>query len=451
MFEIHASAKKNFDQKARSLIERIQEYPRANSPEPRFKSEVHVGATITDKEIIGELREAVNDYQGNTTGRFFTQDQKRFGLLDDGHIELVQLSEKIQRLPTFRDKISNNFVEERLFSWLTQAYQEATEHESSFVEYLVENAASAIEQMTMYVPVANTVLERPFKFCGAVVCNITKSLVDEMAKTGESIQDEEQRASSEAFFNQFRKDYQGYAAIKLNLNCEPEYANEVAVVTAQRITSFLGIYSGAVLMPDVKCTSRIKGTENLAQSTTIAVGKENSLRINSRILDSASARHWHISTNDLDEFAKCGLGIISELSCKERPTEFESLLLNTSILYSKAAFTSEPLDKLVYMLSALECTLLKSESEPIQQNLAERLAIFTSQELTERKAIIKCVKASYGFRSRYLHHGHSSGDIEQLKDFFVRVWVFYVQLLSNHQKFCSKEEFLEALDDHKLG
>jgi hypothetical protein len=205
-----------------------------------------------------------------------------------------------------------------------------------------------------------------------------------------------------------------------------------------------------MLTPDVKCISKIKGTENLAQSTTISRSESNELNITHGILDQASMRHWHISENDVEEYAKCGLGILSEISVKEKPTEFESLILNTSLLYSKAAFTAEPIEKLVYVLSALESTLLKNENESIQQNLAERLAIFTSQELAERKSIIKTVKSVYGLRSRYLHHGHTSGELEDLSHFLLHVWMFYVKLLGESRSFSYKAEFLEAIDDHKL-
>lgn len=450
MFEIHTSAKNNFDARAKALLDGIQEYPREHSSHPKFDTEVHVSATLTDEDIIGDPQETVSDYQGNATGRYFIFKNKRYGLIDEGYYELVKLSERIQQLPTFQDRLSRSFVEKQIFLWLRKSFIFPEEY-NSCLDDLVEKSKEVVKPITVYVPLANTIVEQPFRFCGVVICNITKSLIDEMSKAGEATPNEEQSASPQSFFDKFRKDYQGYASVKIELTCEPEYANEVAIQIAQRVTSFLGIYSGAVLMPDVKCTSKIKGTENLAQSTTICISEENTYSITSKILDLSSARHWHISRQDLSDFSKCGLGIISEMACKHNPSKFESLLLNTAALYSKSAFTSEPLDKLVYMLSALESTLLKNESEPIQQNLAERLAIFTSQELKERKEIIKCVKAAYGFRSRYLHHGHSSGDLEQLRDFFVRVWVFYVNLISNYKVFTNKDEFINALDDHKLG
>ena len=450
MFEIHPSAEKNFNSKVMSLIETIDEIPREEQSTQKFETQFHIGAHITGEDIIGEPREAATDYRGNTVGRFFICEGKRYGIENHSHIALVEIAETIQRLPAFRDRLSQKFIEEKIFDWLKNSFINKKQ-DQDFIDYLVDMAHQAVEKVTVYVPIANTVVQSSFIFGDAEICTITKQLVDEVASIGKPISNKKEKEESRIFFDKFRKDYQGYAAVKASLECEPNYANDLAVTIAQRVTSFLGIYSGAMLIPDIKCISKIKGTENLAQSTTISYSGTNKFSIQHSIIDSASCKHWYISEKDLNDYAQCGLGVISKILAKDKPTEFESLILNTSILYSKAAFTAEPLDKLVYILSALESTLLKNESEPIQQNLAERLAVFSSQELAERKSIIKSVKAVYGLRSRYLHHGHTSSELETLSYFFLKVWVFYIKLLGVSQTFSDKSKFLEALDDHKLG
>jgi hypothetical protein len=450
MFEIHPSAEENFNSKVCSLIKKVEAVPNKGKSVPKFETEVHVAAIITVKDIIGDFQEKVSDYRGNTVARFFVSKGVRYGLENESHKSLVDLAENIQRLPAFRDRLSHEFIEEIIFKWLKNSFVR-NDQEKSFMSALIEEAKEAVKPVTVYVPIANMIVQRSFSFCGIVICNITKSLVDKIAATGESIDDEEQKKNADTFFKKFRKDYQGYVAVEVRLDCEPNYANDLAIMTAQRVTSFLGIYSSAMLMSDVKCTCKIKGAESLAQSTTISIFESNSFSVTHRILDRASTRNWHISENDIEEYAKCGLGILSDIAVKEKPTEFESLILNTSTLYSKAAFTAEPLEKLVYILSALESTLLKNENEAIQQNLAERLAIFTSQELSERKSIVKVVKSVYGLRSRYLHHGHTSDELKGLSEFLLYVWTFYIKLLGASQSFTNKSVFLEAIDDHKLG
>ncbi len=367
MFEIYPSAEGNFNSKICSLIEKIEATQRQEDSVPKFETEVHVGITITDKDIVGGLQEKTSNYRGNTVARFFISEGVRYGLENESHKSLVDLAEKMQRLPAFRDRLSRDFIEEAAFNWLEKTFSR-NDQEKPFMSVLIDEAREAVKPITVYVPVANMIVQRPFSFCGVVICNITKALVDEMAAIGGSIDNEQQKNDAAAFFDKFRKDYQGYAAVEIRLECEPSFANDLAVMTAQRVASFLGIYSGAMLMPDVKCICKIKGTENLAQSTTISRSESNSLRVTHGVLDQASMRHWHISENDLDEYAKCGLGVLSEIAIKEKPTEFESLILNTSMLYSKAAFTAEPLENwFIYclLLKALFLRMKMSQSNRI--------------------------------------------------------------------------------------
>lgn len=55
-------------------------------------------------------------------------------------------------------------------------------------------------------------------------------------------------------------------------------------------------------------------------------------------------------------------------------------------------------DRIVYILTALESLFLKDGSEPIQQNLAERLAVSTTDNANERMDIIRNTKAVYKLR-----------------------------------------------------
>lgn len=450
MFEIHPSARENFDSKVALLLRRIVHAPRRGARNPHFESEVHVAATITNNEIIGEPRETIADYRGKTVARFFMFAGKRYGLTDESHEELVKLAESIHNLPGFRDSLSKDFIEECIFSWLRNEFANSAKS-GVFMQFLTSEASRIVKPITVFVPVANTVVEAAFHFCGTTVRNMTKAMVDDLTSICESLPDDENRRSLTKFFDEFRKEYQGYVVIEINLTCEPNYANDLAIDIASRVTDLLGIYSDAVLMPDVKCMSRIKGTQNLGQYTTITKSQDGGLSIRNGMLDRASAQHWLISKLNVDDYSQCGLEVISNIVNREKRTEFESTVLNMAFLYSKAAFTSDPMEKLVHMLSALESMLLRSESEPIQQNLAERLAFFTSQELSERKDIIKNVRHVYGLRSRYLHHGHSSSELEDLSTFFIRVWVFYVKLVNNSGRFKTKSEFLDAIDDYKLA
>lgn len=449
MLDIHPSAQENINSKAGMLLSLLKIIQREPSLASSAVSEIPVTATITENEIIGEIQESSSDHAGRTTERYFQHNGNRVGLVSSDYQKLIALAESIQRIPSVRDRLSQDFIEEALFSWLKERYR-GNFSEVPFMSNLQDAAKNNVKKITVFIPIASTVVEEPFEFCGITIQNISKSIIDEFVGDAKKVP-AEYRDNVNKLFEDLRSEFQGRAAVKMQLECEPKYANDVGVEKARGITDLLGIYSRAVLIPDVKSVSKIKGTENIEQCTTITLMDSGGFQVTKQILDRASARHWMISKTDILEFRSCGLDILSSIYLKQNPSDFETAILNMSYLYSKAAFSSEPMAKLIYMLSALESTLLKNENEPIQQNLAERMAIFSAQELEKRKDIVKNVKAVYGLRSKYLHHGHSTNELEQIGRFFFNVWVFFVNLINSSNRFQTKEDFLAAIDDHKLS
>ena len=253
------------------------------------------------------------------------------------------------------------------------------------------------------------------------------------------------------FCKRLRREYQGLAAVVTVIEAEPEFASDYAIEEAQKITAVLGIFSGATLVPDVKCVSNIKGSENIAQATVFFESGDDGFQMASSILDRSSSTNWRLSQRNINEIREMGLDKISSLLAADSLKDFEKSVLNSVFLYSKSAFTADPVEKIVYMLASLESIMLKNENEPIQQNLAERVAVFTAQELKVRKPIIKTIKSVYGIRSKYLHHGHISSELKLVSDFMIQVRMFFIKLLANVDQFRTQQQFVNAIDDHKLA
>jgi len=78
--DLHPSAVENFNKKADELLNLITEFP-PEPPQPKsFPSDIHIAASISDKDIIGEPEVSMADYPGNTVNRFFYIDKRKFGL-----------------------------------------------------------------------------------------------------------------------------------------------------------------------------------------------------------------------------------------------------------------------------------------------------------------------------------------------------------------------------------
>lgn len=160
--------------------------------------------------------------------------------------------------------------------------------------------------------------------------------------------------------------------------------------------------------------------------------------------------YWDIDDAQLLMFEKAGLEILSNLLVQERRTEFQEKLLDSLFFYSRSSLARNLLDKLVYILVALESILLKNENEPIQQNISERMAVVIGRDVGERNSIISNVKKVYSLRSQFLHHGHTTEDLETLKAFMLNAWKFFCQLIRNANRFDTREQLINVIEEDKL-
>jgi hypothetical protein len=446
---LHPSAYAAFNEKALALLQLVQAVPRQQPGASTFPSDVHVAASITDKDLIGEMEESATDYQGNTLARYFYIDGKRFGVEQESYGRLRDLASSICSNRNVRDKLSTSYVEKELFDWVRSAFGRDTP-EKPFCESLILAANRDIAKTEAWVPIANLEIEAAF-FIGRVELRpVLRSVIDAWSIKLTALP-ETHRKNAEQLFLDIRKKFQGCAAAVISVEAEPLRAFEVSIEQAELTTSLLAIFSLGSLLPDIKCLSTISGSESLSKGTVIFNPGGEVFRMSSAILDVASARPWRLAQKEVVELRKSGLDVISWLLIDDDPNDFKQAILNALVLYSKAAFTSEPIEKVIYVLSSLESMLLKNENEPIQQNLAERIAMFTATELTKRKQIISNIKATYSVRSRYLHHGHLRSELETIREFLMNAWVFYALLLGNAQKFSTRLEFVSAIDDAKLS
>lgn len=448
--DIHPSAASNLDKKAIELVNLITEIPFIPQSQPSFSSDRHAVLTLTEKDIIGEVEMSASDYRGRTVAKYFHINNKKYGIETESYLKLIELSEKLQDLPSIYSKLSLSLIETKLFTWVRKKFNNENVSDS-FIHFLDQETETSIKTITLWIPIANLEIEVPFSISKSELRPISKKVIDQWEqKIIEVSGNNEQWTTS--IFNDIRSKYQGLTAVVTTVEAESQRAYEFAMEEAERITSILGIFSGAVLIPDIKCVSKIKGSENIAQATCIMESNDDCVSIKTTMIDISSAKTLRLSENDIREMNELFFNRISHLFSVNSLNAFEKVFLNSIMLYSKAAFTSAPVEKLIYILSALESILLKDGNEPIQQNLSERLAFFIAKELADRKHIIKTVKSIYAIRSKYLHHGHyTHSELGTMSDFMLLIFNFFMKLATNLEKFKTKDDFICVIDDYKLA
>lgn len=445
---LHASAEANYNERAAALAARLTQTPTRRESAAGFPSDIVV-TDITEDQIIGELEKSVVDYTGKTVGRYFLSGDSEVALEGDAYRALSSLAEAVQSNTAFRTSLSRAFVADALFAWLKATYGKEAPSQP-FINFLIARAEESVRDLTIWTPIANLEVETPFPLAGAEIRPLSQATIDQWERTLR-----ERAPHNEGLpllFADFRRRFQGLAAVVTTVRAEPQRATEYASEQAEDATSLLAFFSGALLLPEVKCLTRPKGSENSETRTTLVHSDSADIfTVSSKVLDLASAQISRLAASEIEHMRMKLLDKLSALLTKSDPSAFEQAAATSVLLYTKAAFTASPVDKLVYILTSLESMFLKNDNEPIQQNLAERLAMLTTKGLEPRKKVLGAVKAVYAIRSKYLHHGHASSDLAAITEFLRIAWGAVWAVVANTERFKNKAAFIEAIDDRKLA
>lgn len=454
MLNFHSDAKKNFDLKAEKLFALLEENQEKIAPKSSSSFIQSLNKTHTKKLENFSIQNTKRiDDQGKTTAIFFEHNEGEVGLVGSGYADLISLAESIQSLHKIREKLSQEFVEEAIFNWLEKRYKNNSK-DIAFTDSLEVLAIEQVRLITTYTPITRTMVEIPFEFCGVTIENLSKENIEKLFPPINSV-DPKQKDIILEYSQKLQEEYQGYAAVKINIECEPKNAAKISTEKAKRAADLLGIYSRAMYKPNIQSLSRIKGDKSAATSSTVFLFSKD---LQQRTGHSLHTHHpteiiRYISKSDVENFKRWGLDIHSEIETKKQTSEFEKTVSTFGRLYSKVAFTPDPIEKLIYTLSAIESTLLINSTEPIQQNLAERLAFLLEGDVSKRKEVIKNVKEVYNIRSKYLHHGKSisSDNASQLSFFFGNVYRLFFYLLSLTKEIQNKKELFDIIETRKLS
>jgi hypothetical protein len=146
--------------------------------------------------------------------------------------------------------------------------------------------------------------------------------------------------------------------------------------------------------------------------------------------------------------AQLGLSVLSKLA-QGATCDYEARLLESLLVYGRACYQIEPGDKLLQVMTAVEMFLLRDRNEPIQTQLADRLAFTISTDPSTRQGIARDLKEAYSVRSGRTHHGKSIGETETIEQFLHNAWAFFIIAIQRVGGYPTRFAFLDDLDKKK--
>jgi Apea-like HEPN len=443
--EFHPSACERFDEMAQIVLNDIQSFPPVEPSRAEFPQSQPV-ITIPADDIIGEVtvEQSLVNLLGERSGYFWESKGRRFGWQGPQYEGIRQLTQRIEKASEGR--VSYDFLHQHIVQWLREKLE--FKRNDSFSGYMGDQCSMAIKDHEIWIPVYRTYSVQDFTIGEVEFRTMTKSILDpwysKLTPNGKT------EPNSLDVINRERANLQGSIVACVKVTAEREKAVEIAHARVDQAVGLLRFISPVNITCRLTSHCVPVGKEN-TQQTTEFFFEEGEIRGSNRAWVDHGPIDW--SVDDARGAMPGLLELLQKLAADPDGTEFRKLLYHALQLHSRHSIAIEIPNKLVFVIASIESLLLKDSNEPIQKNLAERMAFIIGQDLPQRKEIVNNVEAFYRVRSGLFHHGENvqSGDLEVIDKFFRNVWTCFSSLLNSIDSIKTKNALIARLEDRKLN
>jgi hypothetical protein len=436
--KLHEDAKDNYNEKARSVLCKVKNIPQFERKPINLQR--YNSGTISGKNIIGDIVVNYKDDDGLNCGFSFFHNGQNMGLIGDDYVVIKRMIESLVRNKDNRSVLNYAYVEDKCIKWFIGTIKK--NEVNDFIEYLENVAEKDIKEHSIWIPIPFTTIEHDFSFGNIEIKTLTEEIIDNWFKR-EDTHKKNDSNRVEDYLLAIKKEYQGFAFGVIKVVAVKQRAKEIAYEKISDVLSFIRIFLPA--NRDINKRSGLyeygwKMNENEDYFAVDENGKCYGL--NQAIRDMSIMGHMSSDFINMIVNSK-----FNSMLCNNERTEFEQDVYSSILIYSKSSLKSDTFDRLLYIFSALEMLLLKNNTEPIQQNLADRMAYACANSIDGRRKIVDLVKKVYEARSRYVHHGQSENIDKQLINEFLRLsWKMYINIVHNVHIATNRLDFIEQLE-----
>ena len=180
----------------------------------------HIGAHITDNDIIGRPEMFIIDQFGNKSAFYTHIGDEPFGIEGDEFAKVLKLLDRVIAIPEFNRLLSNKYVENAIIDWCVDKNTPSeAEKIKGFTDYILQRATQDVSYHQIWIPVAHLQVEEGFQFGDVKIVTIPKSFFD--AREKKALREHPEDASKIGpYIEKFRKDLQGHAAVALSIKGE---------------------------------------------------------------------------------------------------------------------------------------------------------------------------------------------------------------------------------------
>lgn len=449
--EIHPEARKALSERAEMLLTQANWLPAdvyvQETSEPKLVPMDIVAINVPNTAIIGHRMVRRFDVSGALEAIELETDGGRFGFSGEGGKKFIELVNAIQNTKAFSGKYLRETVEKYIIEWAFARHQNIEKRE--IIEYLTEEKSPGIHHIEILFPINNLIIQTPFRISNAEFIPLSKALIESWISQAIAKKPDDSE-NIKKWYNFHYGKLQGYGALRLSTIGIDEIATEDLQSTAQSIIDLLRVFIQPPIFISHASQICLAGSEWAPVYKRIRFVDEAGPSFSTGLLNQP-LRTPIINSITIKLIQQSGFGIAISWLLSESRNDIQERILSSLSLYSRAALSLRLEDKLVYILASLEGLLLRNSSEPIQQNLGERMAFFLADEARERQAIVMNIRNVYELRSKYVHHGKKPTQEEAIEGFLTTTFNFYLLIIGRSILYKTKEEFINLIDEIKFG
>jgi hypothetical protein len=434
------------DGKAVSLLPHIKDLTEQRKTRNKSSRPLHpdhpIAAKITDNEIVGELTLLEKDVAGRPTSFVFPHNGAFLGFEKEGMQEVRRLIEKICSRPEINAALTTEVIQRLVLDWVRRSARgETVDTLSSQIASLLEEVVS---EVAVWVPLESTHTEVDVPFADGLITTLTKSEIDAAVDRTPSQRSEADLAAAKL---RWHERYAGRACWKFVFKARPEKAAELGLEKAADYTTLLQFLCAPAFVFSLTSHIAPNGARPYRSRDYVLICDTN-LSTSRGIAETP----WelNLTAEVLKGWSKMGFVEIERLA-REQTCEYEEALFACLLVYGRACYQTDPMDKLLQIFTAIEMLCLRGESEPISHAVADRIAFGISRVPGKRRDVVQNFRAAYALRSQRAHHGKSMSDVATIETFLANAWNILLIALKGVGHFKKRAEFLNYLDALKYG
>lgn len=405
-------------------------------------------ASLGDPEIpVGPLQFTIG-IKGAEVSRFFPDLNPPVGFFDESHASFIGLCQRIQQTGALNSYVSLTYVVEVTFEWIRLRHKSSTD--KSLTDYLLTQCMHDIARREIWLPITGIDIEQEIDMGKVVIKQLLQSTWQQWVSEWNA-----RRPEQIAKIRQFLIDIGADRMVIASqfITAEPIRAVEIALDWTQGALEIISYFAPSSFHPKMPITCAVSGNEFVERPRHMILQDGVLVSAGATLVNLRSRHPWPITTASLKNMKDKGFDTLVRLMNEEKETRtgFQNDILRAISILSRSSLAQNLNDKLLYAVLALECILLKDQSESLQKHIGERMAFLIGESVEERRDIISSYKVAYGLRSGAVHHGRVVTDEETLKRFLPNTWHTLNRLITDADKFPTKQEMIAFVDDIKFS